>query len=161
MQFEFGGSSNHTSCRAQKTMSEVDKLRAIAELWVSLWSAPVDWKLFDEIHAKDFRDCSSSGRPTDRKGFAEGLRAFVAAFPDVKTKVEDLVVDEVASKVAVRWCAVGTNTSRYLGVGPTNRATAITGIEIIQVDGGVIARRWGEWDISAHRDDASQETPPK
>ena len=125
-------------------------LEAIARRWVSLWTAPVDWQLFDELHAEGFVDASSAGRPADRQGFAAGLRAFLAAFPDVQTVVEDLVVDAAASKVAIRWRALGTNASRYLGAGPTNRATLITGIEIIQVEGGVITRRWGEWDISAH-----------
>jgi len=126
---------------------------AIATRWVSLWSAPVDWALFHEIHADDFHDESSAGRPADRDGFAAGLRAFVAAFPDVRTTVEDLVVDARTSRVAVRWKAVGTNATAYLGVGPTHRLTTITGIEIIEIRGGRVVRRWGEWDITGHTAD--------
>jgi hypothetical protein len=39
-----------------------------------------------------------------------------------------------------------------LGIGPTGRATPITGIEISELQAGRVRRRWGEWDISAHRD---------
>lgn len=60
------------------------------------------------------------------------------------------MVDEPAQRVAVRWSATGTNRSRYLDVGPTHAATRITGIEIVEVRGGRIVRRWGEWDITAH-----------
>lgn len=125
-------------------------LETLARRWVSMWSAPVDWQLFDRLHDDDFHDESSAGRPATKEGFAAGLRAFVAAFPDVTTTVEDLVVDVRSAKVAVRWKAIGTNATSYLGVGPTGRLTTITGIEIIEVRGGRIVRRWGEWDITRH-----------
>jgi predicted ester cyclase len=64
--------------------------------------------------------------------------------------VEDLVIDESGGKVAVRWSLEGTNRGRFLGVGPTGRRTLITGIEIIEIAGGRIVKRWGEWDISGH-----------
>jgi predicted ester cyclase len=50
----------------------------------------------------------------------------------------------------VRWSATGTNRRAYLGVGPTGRRVAITGIEIVEISGGRILRRWGEWDIDDH-----------
>jgi len=131
-------------------MTRREELEGIAREWVSLWSAPVDWRRFDALHASGFEDCSSAGRPSDKAGFAKGLADFVQAFPDVRTVVTDLVIDEEQGKVAVRWRAEGTNRSRYLGHGPTHRPTAINGIEIIEVSSGRVVRRWGEWDISAH-----------
>jgi predicted ester cyclase len=126
------------------------KLEAIAERWISLWSAPVDWKLFDELHADDFEDCSAAGRETSKAAFAGGIADLIAAFPDLHTRVDDLIVDVPASRVAVRWSAVGTNKQRYLDIGPTGRETLVTGIEIIEVRGDRVVRRWGEWDITAH-----------
>ncbi|HKK20676.1 MAG TPA: ester cyclase, partial [candidate division Zixibacteria bacterium] len=82
--------------------------------------------------------------------FADALRDFMAAFPDLVAKVEDLVVDEEMNRVAVRWSASGTNRSRYLGVGPTNKKTRITGIELIEIRDRRIVKRWGEWDITDH-----------
>jgi steroid delta-isomerase-like uncharacterized protein len=131
-------------------MQSPEDLEAIAKRWVSLWSGTVDWALFDAIHDDDFHDESSAGRPATKEGFAAGLRAFVAAFPDVTTTVEDLVVDTRTRKVAVRWKAVGTNATAYLGVGPTRRLTTITGIEIVEIRGERVVRRWGEWDITGH-----------
>lgn len=125
-------------------------MAAIAEKWISLWNVPVDWSLFASLHADDFEDASPAGRPNTREGFAQGLRELIRAFPDLRTIVEDLVVDTERHRIAVRWSAVGTNRTRYLGVGPTNKPTHITGIEIIEVQGGRIVRRWGEWDISHH-----------
>lgn len=126
------------------------ELEALATNWVSLWCAPIDRDLFDRLHADDFEDCASAGRPPTKQGFAAGLAEWAEAFPDVVTRVEQLVVDEAAATVAVRWSATGTNRKAYLGVGPTQRVTYIAGIEIIEVRGGRIVRRWGEWDISDH-----------
>ncbi|MGH8321363.1 MAG: ester cyclase [Gammaproteobacteria bacterium] len=126
------------------------ELEAIANQWISLWCVPVDWKLFDRLHAGTFEDCSAAGRVPTKHGFADGLRELVHAFPDLQTHVEQLVVDMKASQAAVRWSARGTNREAFLGIGPTGRLTPITGIEIIEVNHGQIIRRWGEWDISAH-----------
>lgn len=125
-------------------------LENIATQWISLWCVPVDWKLFDRLHADTFEDCSAIGRAPTKQGFADGLRKLVRAFPDLQTRVEQLVVDVENSRVAVRWSARGTNRATFLGTGPTGRLTTITGIEIIEIKQSQIVRRWGEWDISAH-----------
>jgi steroid delta-isomerase-like uncharacterized protein len=129
-----------------------DQLEIVASQWIALWCAPVDWQLFDRLHADDFEDCASAGRPSTKAGFGQGIADLIDAFPDLCTTVEDLVVDEARSRIAVRWAARGTNRSEYRGVGPTDRPTTITGIEIIEVHDGRIVRRWGEWDITAHTD---------
>ena len=130
------------------------ELEDITRRWISLWCAPTDWELFDQLHSDDFEDMSPAGRDTSKRGFALGLKQLVDAFPDLVTKVEDMVVDEHAQRVAVRWSSVGTNKLAFLGAGPTNRKTPITGIEIIEISDGRIRRRWGEWDITAHKADA-------
>ena len=131
-------------------MSTRLELESITRQWISLWCAPVDWALFERLHAEAFEDCSPAGRPATREGFAQGLAEFIEAFPDLQARVEDLVVDEVRSQVAVRWAAQGTNRAEFLGIGPTRRLTTITGIEIIEIRDGQITRRWGEWDNSVH-----------
>jgi len=133
-------------------MADRKTLTEVAEKWISLWTVPTDWPLFDSLHSDDFEDASSAGRPNTKAGFAQGLRELIRAFPDLRTTVDDLVIDTQKHQVAVRWSATGTNRARYLGIGPTNKSTRITGIEIIQLRDGQIARRWGEWDISDHAD---------
>lgn len=126
------------------------ELEALTRRWIGLWCAPVDWVLFDALHADDFVDESSAGRPPTKAAFAEGLAELVLAFPDLRTTVDDLVVDEARSRVAVRWTARGTNRHRFLGVRPTSRMTTFRGIEIAEIQAGRITRRWGEWDVSEH-----------
>jgi steroid delta-isomerase-like uncharacterized protein len=126
------------------------ELEHVAAQWISLWSAPIDAGLFDRLHADDFVDCAPAGRPPTKGGFATGLAEWAQAFPDIRTRVEQLVVDEAAAAVAVRWSATGTNRAAYLGVGPTQRVTYIAGIEIIEIRDGRVVKRWGEWDITDH-----------
>ncbi len=127
------------------------ELEDVTRKWISLWCAPTDWKLFDQLHSDDFEDMSSAGREPSKQAFALGLKQFIDAFPDLATKVEDMIVDELVQRVAVRWSSVGTNKLTFLGTGPTNRKTSITGIEIIEISNGRIRKRWGEWDISTHQ----------
>jgi steroid delta-isomerase-like uncharacterized protein len=128
------------------------ELESVARQWISLWCVPVDWVLFDRLHADDFEDGSSAGRLATKAGFAEGLKELVHAFPDLETTTDDLVIDEATSRVAIRWSAHGTNRAVFLGVGPTHRVTTFCGIEIIEIRDGQIVCRWGEWDISSHVD---------
>ncbi len=126
------------------------KLTDIATRWLSLWNAPTDWRAFDALHAEYFKDFSPAGRPATKEGFAAGLREFIAAFPDMQIHSELMVADDIQSRVAIRWSASMTNRVKFLGVGPTNARTYITGIEIIEIEMDRIVKRWGEWDISRH-----------
>lgn len=126
-----------------------DALEALAVRWIGLWTAPVDWAAFEALHADDFEDGASVGRPANKAGFAEGLRTFIAAFPDLETRIEGLVIDVEAQRLAVRWIACGNQRGRFLGVEPAAQARTIRGIEIIEVADGRIVRRWGEWDFPA------------
>ncbi|MBK8946152.1 MAG: ester cyclase [Ignavibacteriae bacterium] len=117
---------------------------------MSLWDSPINLDSFDELHSENFIDLSSSGRPSDKNGFKLGIVKFLEAFPDIKTSADQILIDEGNSQIAVRWSSIGVNKLNYLGVGPTNRLTKITGIEIIEVENFKIVKRWGEWDISDH-----------
>lgn len=125
-------------------------LESLTRQWISLWTAPLDYDLFDRLHADDFVDCAPAGRPPTKEAYLRDLEEFIAAFPDMTARVEDMVIEESGGKVAVRWSLEGTNRRRFLGVGPTGRRTTIAGIEIIEIAGGRIVKRWGEWDISGH-----------
>jgi predicted ester cyclase len=80
-------------------------------------------------------------------GFAKALAELTQAFPDLQTWIEDLVIDEQHSRVAVRWVAEGIHRDTFLGLEPTYQRTTFTGIEILEVAGGQITGRWGEWDF--------------
>ena len=126
------------------------ELETITRQWISLWNAPGNWELFNQLHADDFEDCSPADRPNTKEAYIGDIKSLLEIFPDLTIQVNDMVMDIERQRVAVRWSAEGTNRVKFLGVGPTNRKTPITGIEIIEISDGQIIKRWGEWDISAH-----------
>ncbi|HET9950180.1 MAG TPA: ester cyclase [Candidatus Eisenbacteria bacterium] len=121
-------------------------LERIARRWIEEIWRPGDLGTFEELHAPEFRDRSAAGRGETRDDYRRMLESFYAAFPDFRTRIEDLVVDETRATVAIRWAARGTHRGPYLGVAPSGRALEFAGIEIVRVEGGRIVERWGEWD---------------
>src|SRR4029450_9349697 len=68
-----------------------------------------------------------------------------AAFPDFYARIEDILIDAAQGKAAVRWTATGTHRGAFMGCDPTGRVIRFKCIEIIRIDNGRIAERWGEW----------------
>jgi steroid delta-isomerase-like uncharacterized protein len=124
---------------------EAEVLCDLARRWLALWETD-DLGAFDALHAPDFVDRSSAGRPSDRAGFREGIRELRRAFPDFRATEVGFYMDEARQAVSVRWSARGTQRGEYLGVAASGRRVVFSGIEIIRVAGGRIVERWGEWD---------------
>jgi predicted ester cyclase len=84
---------------------------------------------------------------TDEMRGTEGFRAkqyapFVAAFPDLRVKIDDLVADQ--DVVVVRWSAEGTHTGHGVGCSPTGRKVRFEGMSWIHIKGGVLDVGW-QW----------------
>ncbi len=105
-----------------------------------------DLAALNELHAPDFRDRSPAGRGADLTSYRAGIAELFAAFPDFSAVTEDILVDVSARKTAVRWRASGTHEGTFMDAPPTRRRITFSGIEILRVERGRIAERWGEWD---------------
>ena len=127
-------------------MSGRAELEALARRWLAEGWRRGNAAVIDELHAPDFVDHDPGGRTPDNAGFKEGIVRLYAAFPDFAARLEDLVVDEAAGTVAVRWSASGTHAGAYLGAAASGRRVDFTGIEILRFRGILIAERWGQWD---------------
>ncbi len=123
-----------------------EQLRELATRWIEEGWQRGNAGMVDELHSAAFVDRASAGRGSDREGFKQGIRELYRAFPDFHATIDDLVVDEAAHKVAVRWSATGTHRGDFMGVPATGRSIRFQGIEIIRVEDGRIRERWGEWD---------------
>ncbi|MFZ0440426.1 MAG: ester cyclase, partial [Candidatus Sulfotelmatobacter sp.] len=76
--------------------------------------------------------------------YRQFLGAVLAAFPDGRWTIEDQVAE--GDKVVTRWTFVGTHEGELMGIRPTNKKVAISGIMIDRVVGGRIAEEWEEPD---------------
>lgn len=123
-------------------------LEALARRWMTFWQG-ADLADFNALHAPDFVDHAAAGRPSDREGFRDGVAALYVAFPDFHARIEDLVVDETAAKIVVRWSATGRHAGPFMGVAATGRTLDFHGLELLHCRDGLIAARWGEWDAES------------
>lgn len=65
---------------------------------------------------------------------------FRRGFPDVVSTIEDLLAE--GDKVVARWRARATHQGEYVGVPPTGKEVAFTGISVYRIEAGKIAESW-------------------
>lgn len=105
-----------------------------------------DLDALDELIAPDIINHGSD--PNDPPGaerFKRSFRSLIATCPDLRVTVEQQVAQ--GDWVAVRWTDRGTDTGGFWGRPPTGKEVLLTGIDLIRVEGGRIAERWGESDL--------------
>ncbi len=101
--------------------------------------------VLDELLAPNFVDHNPMpGLPADRAGQKQRMTLFRAAFPDLKTTVEDLVAE--GDKVVLRGTARGTHKGEFQGMAPTGKQVAVQGIFIGRVVGGKLVETWEQFD---------------
>ena len=76
------------------------------------------------------------------KGIDEVISACRAAFQDLYVTVEYMVAEE--DRVAARFTARGIHMGEFMGLPPTGKPIAMTGMEIFRLERGKIAELWGE-----------------
>jgi predicted ester cyclase len=85
------------------------------------------------------------GLPPGRDGARAYYQMVLAAFPDGRVRLEDLVAED--DKVACRFLFEGTHEGDFMGVPPTGNRVALRGITIIRVAGNQCVERWSEADF--------------
>jgi predicted ester cyclase len=86
------------------------------------------------------------GLPPGREGVKRFFSMFRDAFPDVTVEIDELVAE--GDRVAVATTFTGTHTGELLGMAPTGRRVAVTGIDIVRVAGSRIVEHRGLTDIA-------------
>jgi steroid delta-isomerase-like uncharacterized protein len=86
------------------------------------------------------------GFPQGREGVKRFFAMFRDAFPDVTVEIDDLVAD--GDRVAAATTFNGTHTGELMGMPPTGRRVAVTGIDIVRVEDGRIVEHRGLTDIA-------------
>lgn len=96
-----------------------------------------------EIYAKDFVNHGVT-RDIGLKEDQDAARGWRSAFPDLKMKVDRMLVD--GEYVTVIWSGEGTNTGEGNGLPATGRKLKGRGITIWRISGGKIREEWSEFD---------------
>jgi steroid delta-isomerase-like uncharacterized protein len=77
-------------------------------------------------------------------GFQQMVAGLLAAFPDLRFRIEDQVV--AGDRIATRWVAEGTNSAPFGNVPATGRRVRVDGLILDHVVDGRVAERWELWD---------------
>src|SRR5829696_3568787 len=97
----------------------------------------------DEILSKNYVDHSASAPGLEQ--FKIYLAMITRVFPDIKVKIEDMLIAE--HKAAVRLAIRGTQQDSFRGFPATHREAAWSGMDILHIASGTIIERWSERDF--------------
>lgn len=114
-------------------------------------------RLYDLINAKDIDGFATNlsddfveyevtpGLEPNREGVKTFFRMQLAAFPDLRMIVEDIVAN--GDKVVARVRLTGTNGGELMGMPASGKSVDVQLIDIFRFDGdGRIAEHWGVFD---------------
>lgn len=102
---------------------------------------------FGELLADDFVEHDGGpGAPPTKEGTLEYFRTLLAAFPDLRMTVEDLIAD--ADKTVARVRATGTHKGEFMGLPATGARGDVQIVDIMRFDGaGLVCEHWGVADM--------------
>ncbi len=78
------------------------------------------------------------------EAYRQFMASVIAAFPDAVQTVEDQL--EEGDKVMTRYSFKGTHKGPLMGIPPTGKQVAFTGMCISRIVDGKIVEEWEEWD---------------
>jgi steroid delta-isomerase-like uncharacterized protein len=102
---------------------------------------------FGDLVADDFVEHQGGpGLPPTKEGTLEFFRILLAAFPDMRMDVEDLIAS--GDKTVARVKVTATHRGEFMGVPPTGQRVDVELIDIMRFDdAGLVCEHWGVADM--------------
>jgi steroid delta-isomerase-like uncharacterized protein len=98
----------------------------------------------DDMVAADYEEHDMlPGQRTGRDGVKDRVNILRGAFRPVFT-IEDVIAED--DRVMVRWTNAGSHVGEFMGIPPTNKDVAISGIDVYRVQNGKLTEHWHEVD---------------
>jgi len=135
--------------------------KALARRWNNEIWMKGNFAVIDELFATNFVfNYAPPGVASDLEGYKQTVTNLCAPFADIHSITEDMVAEE--DKVAVRWTWRGTHKKgEVMGIAPTGKQVAITGISILHIVVGKIMEEWGEMDMLGMMQQLGAFPPPE
>lgn len=125
-------------------MSTIDN-KAILEQALENFNRPASREAYFDLYHPN---CTLHGYAGVGPGL-EGIKQFYAgiwtAFPDAKVVAHDWVI--AGDKVVVRFTFKGTHQGELMGIPPTGKAFAVSGLTILRFANGQCVERWSQTDF--------------
>jgi steroid delta-isomerase-like uncharacterized protein len=122
-------------------MAEVEENKAVIRRYVEEVQNSKNWDVYDELTAEDFVNHSAPpGVPGDRDGQKMYLGAFMAAFPDCRFTIDDMIAE--GDQVVTKKTFTGTHTEELSGIPPTGKRVTLQFADVMRVRDGKIVEHW-------------------
>ena len=139
--------------------TEVQANKDLLRRWLEEgWEAADPDAVIDELFVEDFELHSPRAVLRGRQAYRQLVHSLKEAFPDIRFTLEEAVAS--GDRVAYRWRGEGTHRGQYMGVSPTGRPIAITGIGIATVREGRLVATHESPDIEGLLQQIRGETTP-
>lgn len=113
--------------------------RAVQRLYDAFSTQDPD--LIDDAVTPDWQDIPlAPGQGAGPDGMKPVIRSVIAAFPDVRIVIHDLL--QLPGKIAVRGEITGTHRGELFGIAPTGKAVSFRIHEFHALDGNRITTTW-------------------
>ena len=137
----------------------VEENKVLARRWLEEVWGKGSAAVVDGLAGDDFVwHWAPPGVGSDREGYKQFLRMDFEAFANVSCATEDIVAE--GDRVASRWTWRGTHKGEFMGVAPTGKQVALTGMCINRFAGGKIVEEWGEMDMMGMMQQLGAVPPP-
>jgi steroid delta-isomerase-like uncharacterized protein len=105
-----------------------------------------DLATVDRIVSPDLEEHEKppAGIPANREGLKTLITSLRAAFPDLKSTIEDITAD--GDKVWARLTVQGTNKGSFMGAPPTSKKVNFEVMDVVRISDGKIVEHWGVTD---------------
>ncbi|MEU6180069.1 ester cyclase [Streptomyces coeruleorubidus] len=125
-------------------MSLSDARRGLIEkAWAAAWGRG-DVDALDTLLSPAYVRHGGDSQPQDLTAFKAAIVSTRAAFPDLVTTIDDIVVE--GDRAAIRWHSSGTHVNSFLGVPPTKRQVDVSGATFARFAGDRIVEEHVTWD---------------
>ena len=91
-------------------------------------------------------DVGQASQLHGREGLRSMLELYWKAFPDLRFKITDTVVQD--SRLAIAWMAEGTHEGTIMNIPPTGHQVEVRGMSIVDVQDGMVVRAQYLWDMA-------------
>ncbi|MPY51191.1 ester cyclase [Streptomyces acidicola] len=128
-------------------MSHTDARRGLIEkVWAEAWGHG-DVDALDVLLSPAYLRHGTDPHPQNLDAFKAAILSTRAAFPDLTTTIDDIVVE--GDRAAIRWHSSGTHVNSFLGVPPTQRRVEVGGATFARFEGDRVVEEHVTWDPRA------------
>jgi steroid delta-isomerase-like uncharacterized protein len=120
----------------------IEDNKAIVRRFFELGPSSGDMNAADMLLSPNFALHTPLPSAAGIQGINDIVTACRAAFEHLNVDVEDMVAE--GDRVAARFNARGVHKGSFMGLPPTGKPIAMTGIEIFRIEDGKMAELWGE-----------------